>query len=451
MAVFNPQIPWDIGFQLSFAATLGLVLYAGLLTQAFQRLVPARLSPEAARRLSHLVGEYFLFTLAAQVVTLPVTLYHFQRLAIVALLANPLVLPAQSAVMILGGLAVLLGLAWLPAGRLAAALAWPFAAYTVRAVELLARLPGGNLALAPVGLLVVALGYALLFATTWAAVRRPTWIAALKPAGLLVLAAVAALTIWVWRSALAAPDGRLHLVLLDVGSGDAVLVQTPGGRSLLVDGGPSARALSDALGRRLPPGRRQLDWLVVAATGEEQLGALPDTLERFPPHNVLWAGPPSGSAPARALQKLFIGSGITPLPAQTGQALDLGSGARLRVLAAGKRGAVLLLEWEGFHALLPIGQDFDTLEALQADPLLVPVEALLLAEGGQGPLNPPEWIAKLQPQVVLLSVGAGNWQGRPDLQALEAVSGYTLLRTDRNGWIHLSTDGQQMWVEVERK
>jgi len=79
------------------------------------------------------------------------------------------------------------------------------------------------------------------------------------------------------------------------------------------------------------------------------------------------------------------------------------------------------------------------------------VSALLLTEGGYAPLNSPEWIANLQPQVVLLSVSLKDTTGLPSPEALQAVEGYTLLRTDRNGWIELSTDGEQMWVEVERK
>jgi beta-lactamase superfamily II metal-dependent hydrolase len=51
----------------------------------------------------------------------------------------------------------------------------------------------------------------------------------------------------------------------------------------------------------------------------------------------------------------------------------------------------------------------------------------------------------------LLSVAAGNPRNLPDAETLESVDGYTLLRTDQNGWIELSTDGEQMWVEVERK
>ena len=69
--------------------------------------------------------------------------------------------------------------------------------------------------------------------------------------------------------------------------------------------------------------------------------------------------------------------------------------------------------------------------------------ALQLAESGYAPLNPPEWIERLHPQVALLSVAAGDREGRPSAETLEAVEGYNLLRTDRNGWIELATDGER--------
>jgi beta-lactamase superfamily II metal-dependent hydrolase len=53
--------------------------------------------------------------------------------------------------------------------------------------------------------------------------------------------------------------------------------------------------------------------------------------------------------------------------------------------------------------------------------------------------------------VILLSVAPGDVRGMPSPETLEAVQGYTLPRTDRNGWIELTTDGERMWVEVERK
>jgi competence protein ComEC len=456
MALADPHVLWDVGFQLSFMATLGLILYADPLSQWFTNWAARRLPLPTARRLAGPVGEYFLFTLAAQLTTLPLILFYFHRLSLVSFLINPLVLPAQPAVMILGGLATLTGMVILPLGQLFAYLTWPFIAYTIRMVELFARLPGAAWTLPPLSPWAVLAFYALLFGYTAFGARlrnratarlgdsgpRLAWFAL---AGLALAAAV------VWRAALAAPDGRLHLTLLDVGGGEALLIQTPSGRNLLVNGGDSPNQLSDGLGRRLPLGAGRLDYLIVAAASEEQLAALPRLVERFPPAQVLWSGPVAGEYSARQLRQALTDLGVPITDAQAGQILALGQGARLHVLAVEPRGAVLLLEWGDFRALLPVGLAFDSMAALMKDRNLTTMTALLLADGGYAPLNPPEWIERWRPQVVLLSVAAGDAQGRPDPQVLQAVQGYTLLRTDRNGWIRLSTDGERLWVEVERR
>ncbi len=304
MALSNPLILWDAGFQLSFTATLGLILYADPLSEAFTRIASRRLPPETALRLAGPAGEYFLYTLAAQLLSLPVTMYHFKSFSLVAWIANPVVLPVQPPVMVLGGLAVVAGMLFLPLGSLA---------------------------------------------------------------------------VVVWRLAFSAPDGRLHLVFMDVGTGDGVLIRTPAGRNLLVDGGPSPSQLSDALGRRLPLANRKLDYLVVAAGNEEQVGALPRVLERFPVQSVLWAGPVQGTYAARQLLEALNGAGIPVTGAQTGHTLDLGQGALLKVLCSGKRGGVLLLEWGSFRLLLP--------------------------DGGYAPSNPPEGIAALNPHMNVTSAG----------------------------------------------
>jgi len=259
----------------------------------------------------------------------------------------------------------------------------------------------------------------------------------------------------VWRAALAAPDGRLHLTVLEASdgslSGDALLVQSPTGRYLLVNGGPSIRRLSDALGRRLPFSQRRLDYLVVAGARQEEIRALPRAIERFPPQSVLWAGNRDTSSSATALLDSLSEAQVPVTEAVPGQVLELGGGARLQVLACGKSGGVFLLEWGNFRAVLPIGANFAELEALQNGRAIGAVSALLLTDHGYAPINPPEWIANLRPLVALLSVSARDGDGLPSPDTLAALDGYTLLRTDQNSWIHLSTDGERMWVEVERR
>jgi competence protein ComEC len=390
-----------------------------------------------------------LFTLAAQVMVLPVIIYHFQRVSLSSLLANPLILPVQPPLMMLGGLALLAGTIYFPLGQLLAWIAWPLVAYTIRVVELLSKLPGGAVSLGEVSLLLVAAFYALLFGLTYLGDRYERVRSWIRPG--TVLAGGMLLAVLVWRLVIAAPDGRLHVTLLDVGTGDGILVQTPAGRNLLIDGGPSSRQLSDALGRRLPPGKRQLDWLVVAAPGREQIGGVVPVLDRYKVGNVLWAGPRQGSFASRELESRLLQQGVAVEKAAAGQVLDLGGGAELIILGVCQRGAVLLLEWENFRVLLPMGIDFELLENLEREQELKDLTALLLAESGYAPVNPPGWIAALEPQLILLSVGAGDRSGLPSQETLEALDGYSVLRTDRNGWIQLSTDGEQLWVEVERK
>lgn len=449
MAAWNPLVLGDVGFQLSFGATLGLILYAQPMQDWFTSLLMRYFAPDTARRLTGWVGEYFLFTLAAQLTTLPIMAYHFKRISLIALIANPFILPVQPPVMIISGLALLLSLISLPLGQITALAAWPFSTYTIRMVEFFHQMPNGVIVLGDASLAFVILFYAALLFWTFGRSRLSSLRPAVSPA--VTLTALTLLTFLIWRQARVAPDGRLHLVFLDVRSGDAVLIQTPSGRNILVNGGPSPSLLSDSLGRRLPPLGRRLDWLVIASTQQEQVAALPRVLERFPPQNVLWAGNPQASYASRHLDRWLTEQAVPVIQAEAGQTLDLGQGAQINILAVGPRGAVLLVQWQQFRALLPCGLDFNLMETLDSGRAVGPVSVLLLAERGYAPANPPEWIAALNPQVAIISVSADDAYGQPDKATLENLAGYPVLRTDLNGWIHLSSDGRSLWVEVERK
>ncbi len=458
MAFFiNPLVIWDVGFQLSFFATLGLILYAEPLTQfAARQLSTTKLPPSTQETILAPLSDFFLLTFAAQITTIPIMAYHFQRISLVSLIANPFILPAQPAVMILGGLAVLLSLILFPLGQIAAWIAWPFVVYTIRVVELFNRVPHGTIFLGDFSAWFAVLFYAALLGVTfnWSRLKDffSSATARVKNLSLATgLTALFVLTLLTWRAANSTPDGNLHITFLDVGSADAVLIQTPSGGALLVNGGPSTSRLSEDLGRRLPFLDRGLDWLVIASTDEDEVSALPRVLERYPPENVLWSGNVEASFSSRQLDVWLAESGVPVQRAETGQRLELGDGAFIELQAEGPRGSVLLIQWKDFRALLPIGVSADTLESLEYGNAIGPVDVLLLADAGYAPSNPPEWIENLNPSLTILSVAACDEFGMPSDETLEALGGYTLLRTDRSGWISVITNGNEMWVEAERE
>ncbi len=141
MTLLNPRTLWDLGFQLSFAATLGLILLAPPMQEGLESWLRKWLSETSAKQALDVLNDAVVITLAAQIMATPVILYTFGRLSLVSLLTNLLILPAQPALMIWGAIAMLLGLVWLPAGRILAWVAWLFLTYTVRVVEITAQIP----------------------------------------------------------------------------------------------------------------------------------------------------------------------------------------------------------------------------------------------------------------------------------------------------------------------
>ena len=456
MCLWNPLYIWDVGFQLSFFATLGLILYADPFSQFANRIITRYFPASAAERFAQLFSEFVLLTLAAQVTTIPIMAYHFQRISLVSFLANPFILPAQPAVMILGGLAVLLSLVWFPLGQIAAWVAWPFVVYSIRMVELFDGVPHGTIVLGELSIWFVIFFYALLFAVTFGGDRFRERFATFKGRARAVgittgLVALLIGLLLVWRAAATVPDQYLHITFLDVGSADGVLITTPTGKQILINGGPSVTTLADELGRRLPAFSRKLDWLIVAGTEEDDVAGLPRIIERYPPEAVLWSGNTQASFSSGVLNEYLAVSDINVINAEAEQELNLGEDAVLRVLTAGPRGAVLLVEWKNFRALLPVGMSFEALDELRGGAEVGPVSVLALADSGYGPSNPPEWIANLNPELILLSVSAADPNGLPDSTVLETIEDYELLRTDQNGWVEIATDGVHMWVNVERR
>ncbi len=210
------------------------------------------------------LSEYFLFTLAAQLVTLPLIAWHFGRISFISLIANPLVLPAQPPLLVLSGISAIAGSLLPAAGKVLALFAWPLAAYSNRVVALLARFDTASLAVnrsTALWLLVFVVVFILLF------IFRGFFKKIFKGNSywlffLLVLGCFS-----VWSMVLHRPDGRLHLDLVRAGDESALVLRTPDGQTLVFDPGGNVNELSAAVSSSLSPWAFRVDevWLTHAA------------------------------------------------------------------------------------------------------------------------------------------------------------------------------------------
>jgi competence protein ComEC len=316
MTLLTPDTLFDVGFQLSFAATLGLIVYAKPFADATERWLAQLFSNVIARRVLDVINDALLVTLAAQVATLPLLIVYFRQLSLVSLIVNPLVLPAQTGVMVFGLLSLAVGLIALPLGQIVAWSAWLFLAWTISVIHIFAGLPNAAIPLGYVDPIWPLLYYALLIGLTWylrqPIERRPRLVGSLLDRRRLIFIGGMCLVligvVLSWQ-----PDGQLHLYALSV-DGHPVLIRTPAGRKVLIGGSNSPSALLSALGEQLPFWDREIDLLIVPQADTLQLNGLEAVIDRYHVHQIFAAEIPTSNKAGRDWQAALSDHQLQALP-----------------------------------------------------------------------------------------------------------------------------------------
>jgi competence protein ComEC len=250
------------------------------------------------------------------------------------------------------------------------------------------------------------------------------------------------------------PPQGLRIVMLDVGQGDGILLQTRAG-AVLVDEGPPEAGVATQL-RAL--GVRRLAALVVTHPHRDHVGGAADVVDSLPVGFVLDPLEPTDSPDEAALEREARSRGVRIVAARVGELFQLGQ-LSIRVLWPDgpgqpgedphEHGVVLLASYGQFDALLT--GDSESPVTL---PLRPPeVELLKVAHHGSSDEGLGQLLRFVRPKIALISVGEGNDYGHPapsTLSALTSFPGLALYRTDEDGRITVESDGVSFSVRTER-
>jgi competence protein ComEC len=443
MLFADPAAITDLGFLLSASATAGLVLWQAPLAARFASL------PGAIR-------EGLATTLAASAPTLPIVAAAFGRVSLVSPVANLVAVPLFPPLMLTGAAASLLGALSLDLARPVALVAYGCALALRIVVETFAALPIAAVSVpsGPVTGAVVAL--ALVAAARGAPLIRgrvrfprvtlPTLVA--PRAALLAVPAVVIAGVLAWPGA--DPDVRVRA--LDVGQGDAYLVEV-GAATVLIDGGPDPARLMEELGASLPPWRRRIDVVALTHAHLDHGAGLISVLDRYEVGMTL---EPVGLNPG-ALADLWA-AGIARAHAErhavrAGQRLRVGD-AVITVLSpeADPRvdtpSLVLRIERGRFSAVFMGDATDEALGDLLLHPEGLRSRVYVPPHHGAATPHAVTLVEAVRPEVALISVGAGNRYGHPTPETLAALNGITTYRTDRDGTVEVSLDGSGVVVRA---
>lgn len=443
LLAWRPSDALDPGFQLSFAATAGIVYLAAPARAALARL-------GCPPRVAAAVG----VSAAAQCAVVPIMAAHFNQLSLIGPAANLVVVPLAGAATTVGLVALAAAAFSDLAGSLTLHLAWALVVLLRLAVWLAAAVPWAVVHVPAPGSVALA---AWMLAAVLSATAR-----ARCAHGVALLLAVAGL------AAALAPhlmpgDGRLRVTFLDVGQGDAILVEVPGGPRLLVDGGPGGSARFDVGERVVAPflwnrGFQRLHVVAATHADSDHSGGLAAVLRGFAVAEVWENGHWSAGhadvvralersrAPRRVLAagvRVWLDDALVTVlnPPPPGEDEE-------RLAGENDRSLVLRLDWRGV-ALLLTGDLTTSGEArLLAARAPVAATVLKVAHHGSRTSTGEDFAGASRPRVAVVSVGARNPFRHPATEVLErlAAMGTRVYRTDRDGAVILETDGASLWV-----
>jgi competence protein ComEC len=464
----NPRAVGDPGWQLSFVAVVGILLLAPPLRKGFAAL-------------PRLLADGIAITVAATIATAPLLAHHFGSVSVAGVLANLLALPVVAPIMWLGMCgaalaqvpAVLPPLA-APVNALTdslAALSGILLGYLGWLARLVAEAPGATLALPLKSPLAVAGAYGAITAAalivrrglhtaepsitpTLAAWRRLP--ARVRLAAILAVTATAAIALVAWTATPSAPRD-LTVSFLDVGQGDATLIQAPDGAAVLFDGGVPEANVSKQLKRA---GVTRLSLVVATHQSRDHHGGLQAVVERFQVDTLLANGDGTRDPTFLRLVDTARSRGVRVIEPRPGETLSAGA-LRIRIYGPpprppgpppddpNKRAIPAVVSLGDFDLFLAADAESDALAQYGPFP---DVDAMKVSHHGSADPGLPQLLEALTPQVAAIEVGKRNSYGHPTATTLSALRAAVphVYRTDEDGTIRVTVRGGAMDVVTGR-
>jgi competence protein ComEC len=486
MVGIEPQILWDVSFQLSFLSMAGLIfIFPHLQSWNKKRMIASPDTGGTTTSIYTITIDSLSITLAAIIATLPAVAYYFGTVSLSALPANFFAIPALPPIIISTALVSVIGLLLPLVAQVIGWLAWFFLSYFILIVQIFDALPFSSIRLENISawqiliyyvLLIVAIAilthrnqFSSFFSHTASTIGQrarnisETVSTRMKKWSIISLAISVILT---WIVIINIPDDKLHVHILNVGQGDAILIQTPNRQNILIDGGPSPQAINLELGKKLPFWDKTIDLMLLTQPQADHITGLIEVLQYYNVKQVIESALTANSLIHAQWLKIVEDKKINHSTGCAGQEINMGDDINIEILHPPKsllksnydnindNGLVLRVSYKAVSFLLTadIGEEAEWHLISQRANLQSTV--LKVAHHGSQSSTSPELLAVANPKAAVVSVGSNNNFGHPHhdviARLIQKVGEDKILLTSRNGTVEFITDGNRLWAKTER-
>ena len=432
--IFNPYSLLDLGFQLSYGGTIGIIIFIKRIQEK-----------KSNSKVINYIKQMALVSIYANIIIIPIMMYHFNTVSFTFIISNIMASPILGIIVITGFLFIIASITVKPLTRLIAIFIKPILSILIKISQICSKLPFSNILVVTPYMFNVISYYAIILYCIKSKKNNKCKIIIC----LLIVLILINFIIYIFPQ-------KLRIFFIDVGQGDSTLIITPDIKTVLVDGGGSDSfdvgekvLLPYLLDRRI----LKVDYVLISHFDTDHCGGILTIMEKVKVKNIIISEQAEHSENYERFKKLMIHKKIRLIEVKKGDKIKIGRYSEFKILFPTSRllsenplnnnSIVAQFNYNNFKMLFT--GDIEKLaeqQILKTEKAEIRADILKVAHHGSKTSSIPEFIKAVGPKIALIGVGKNNTFGHPNQQTIKNLENIKcrIYRTDLQGEIIIKID-----------
>ena len=432
--IFNPYSLLDLGFQLSYGGTIGIIIFIKRIQEK-----------KSNSKVINYIKQMALVSIYANIIIIPIMMYHFNTVSFTFIISNIMASPILGIIVITGFLFIIASITVKPLTRLIAIFIKPILSILIKISQICSKLPFSNILVVTPYMFNVISYYAIILYCIKSKKNNKCKIIIC----LLIVLILINFIIYIFPQ-------KLRIFFIDVGQGDSTLIITPDKKTVLIDGGGSDSfdvgekvLLPYLLDRRI----LKIDYVLISHFDTDHCGGILTIMEKVKVKNIIISEQAEHSENYERFKKLMIHKKIRLIEVKKGDKIKIGRYSEFKILFPTSRllsenplnnnSIVAQFNYNNFKMLFT--GDIEKLaeqQILKAEKAEIRADILKVAHHGSKTSSIPEFIKAVRPKIALIGVGKNNTFGHPNQQTIKNLENIKcrIYRTDLQGEIIIKID-----------
>jgi len=432
--IFNPYSLLDLGFQLSYGGTIGIIIFIKRIQEK-----------KSNSKVINYIKQMALVSIYANIIIIPIMMYHFNTVSLTFIISNIMASPILGIIVITGFLFIITSITVKPLTRLIAIFIKPILSILIKISQICSKLPFSNILVVTPYMFNVISYYAIILYCIKSKKNNKCKIIIC----LLIVLILINFIIYIFPQ-------KLRIFFIDVGQGDSTLIITPDKKTVLIDGGGSDSfdvgekvLLPYLLDRRI----LKVDYVLISHFDTDHCGGILTIMEKVKVKNIIISEQAEHSENYERFKKLMIHKKIRLIEVKKGDKIKIGRYSEFKILFPTSRllsenplnnnSIVAQFNYNNFKMLFT--GDIEKLaeqQILKTEKAEIRADILKVAHHGSKTSSIPEFIKAVRPRIALIGVGKNNTFGHPNQQTIKNLENIKcrIYRTDLQGEIIIRID-----------